>query len=204
MRSGSGRLLMAGAFIALLAHPGALRAQDQDVGEMSKAVWQKIKELPQYGVFDYITFRIRKSNVTLNGYAMSAGLKAAAEQAVKEAPGVGKIKNRISLLRRRNDDTIRAAVYARIYGHAELQEYNPHPDRKPDPAAEPDPSIAESPPKGPHPIHIIVQGGRVTLEGVVADYGDRAIAAQEALESRKVVGVTNNLDVVLGNLWQRK
>ena len=39
---------------------------------------------------------------------------------------------------------------------------------------------------------------------MLADYGDRAIAAQQAMETGRVVGVTNNFDVVLGNLWQRK
>jgi hyperosmotically inducible protein len=73
-----------------------------------------------------------------------------------------------------NDDRIRMAVYRAIYGQASLQRYG----------------LQAVP-----PIHIIVKNGNVTLEGVVANEGDKNLANIKANGVSGVFGVTNNLTV---------
>ena len=45
------------------------------------------------------------------------------------------------------------------------------------------------------PIHIIVKNGNITLEGVVANEGDKNIAGIQAKSVSGAFGVTNNLRV---------
>jgi len=45
------------------------------------------------------------------------------------------------------------------------------------------------------PIHIIVKNGNITLEGVVANEGDKNIAGIQANSVQGAFGVTNNLRV---------
>jgi osmotically-inducible protein OsmY len=53
--------------------------------------------------------------------------------------------------------------------------------------------ITQDPPPGFHPIHIVVRNGQVTLEGVVANTGDRTIAELQANGVPGAFSVTNNL-----------
>jgi hyperosmotically inducible protein len=49
------------------------------------------------------------------------------------------------------------------------------------------------------PIHIIVKGGRVTLEGVVRNQADKDLVYIRANGVPGVFSVTNNLQVESGN-----
>jgi hypothetical protein len=88
------------------------------------------------------------------------------------------------------------AAYAKIYGHPSLSRYNPNlgtpiyglPRRT---AL----GISNDPPVGPHPIHIIVNNGRITLEGVVDSESDKSIAGIQANSVNGVFSVANNLEV---------
>jgi osmotically-inducible protein OsmY len=72
------------------------------------------------------------------------------------------------------DDQIRTATYRAIYGNPALSPY----------------SLRAVP-----PIHIIVNQGHVTLEGVVAKQMDKQIAEMQAKSVPNVFSVTNNLRV---------
>jgi osmotically-inducible protein OsmY len=48
-------------------------------------------------------------------------------------------------------------------------------------------------PFGTYPIHIIVQGGRTTLLGVVDNESDKTVAGMRAREVNGVFGVENEL-----------
>jgi hyperosmotically inducible periplasmic protein len=75
---------------------------------------------------------------------------------VKGVEGVERVVNNIQVLPLSpNDDNIRLATYRAIYGHPALNRY----------------ALQAIP-----PIHIIVNNGNVTLEGVVANEGDMNIA----------------------------
>jgi len=131
--------------------------------------------LPYYGVFDNLVYKVDGFNVTLMGQVTRPTLKSDAERVVKDIEGVQTVTNNIEVLPLSpNDDRIRMAVYRAVYGEAALNRY----------------ALNAVP-----PIHIIVKNGNVTLEGVVANEGDKNIANIRANGVSGVFGVTNNLRV---------
>ena len=142
---------------------------------LEREVRHELVTLPYYDVFDNLEYRVDGSQVTLSGQVVRPTLKSGAENVVKNIEGVEKVTNNIEVLPLSpNDDRLRVAVYRAIYGHAALQSY----------------SIRSVP-----PIHIIVKNGNVTLEGVVANEGDRNIANIQANSVSGVFSVKNNLRV---------
>jgi hyperosmotically inducible periplasmic protein len=102
-------------------------------------------------------------------------LKSDAERVVKDIEGVEQVTNNIEVLPLSpNDDRIRLAAYRAIYGQTALNRY----------------ALNAIP-----PIHIIVNNGKLTLEGVVANEGDKNIAGIQANSVPGVFSVTNNLRV---------
>jgi hyperosmotically inducible periplasmic protein len=100
-------------------------------------------------------------------------LKSDAENVVKRIEGVEQVVNQIEVLPLSpSDDRLRTRLYRAIYGHSALQTL----------------SIRAVP-----PIHIIVQNGDVTLEGVVANEMQKNIAGMQARSVSGVFSVTNNL-----------
>ena len=135
---------------------------------MIEAIRKAIVTLPQYGVFDDIHFAIKGREVTLMGEASRPVLKSSAEQAVKRVEGVESVVNKIEVLPNSpNDDRIRAAVYARIYGNPQLQKYTSNRGPQFNSLTRRTMGITNDPPIGWHGIHIIVKNGNVTLKGVV-------------------------------------
>jgi hyperosmotically inducible protein len=131
--------------------------------------------LPYYGVFDNLAYKVDGYTVTLMGQVTRPTLKSSAENVVKDIEGVEKVINNIEVLPLSpNDDRLRLAAYRAIYGHTALNRY----------------ALNAVP-----PIHIIVKNGNVTLEGVVANEGDRNIANIQANGVPGVFSVTNNLRV---------
>ncbi|MEO5925687.1 MAG: BON domain-containing protein [Bryobacteraceae bacterium] len=138
-----------------------------------KEVRHEILTIPQYGVFDFLSFSVNGGIVTLVGDVRLPVTRMNAENAVKQIEGVTKVENQINVLPVfPADDNIRSAVYQAVYGNASLQRY----------AFQAIPSI-----------HIIVNNGKVRLEGAVANKGD---ADQALIRARTVPGtfeVTSNL-----------
>ena len=131
--------------------------------------------LPYYGVFDNLAYKVDGYNVTLIGQVTRPTLKSDAERVVKDIEGVQKVTNNIEVLPLSpNDDKIRQAAFRSIYGHTALNRY----------------AFGAIP-----PIHIIVRNGQITLEGVVANEGDKNIAGIQANSVPGAFGVTNNLRV---------
>ena len=131
--------------------------------------------LPYYGVFDNLGYKVDGATVTLVGQVTRPTLKSDAENVVKKIEGVERVVNQIEVLPLSpSDDRIRIAVYHRIYSQPSLERY----------------SMRAVP-----PIHIIVKNGNVTLEGVVANEGDRNIAGIQANGTPGVFSVKNNLIV---------
>jgi len=94
---------------------------------------------------------------------------------VKRIEGVEKVINNIEALPTSpNDDRIRRAVYRAVYGNSVLSQYQ----------------LRAVP-----PIHIIVNKGHVTLEGVVARKMDKQVAGMQTNSVSGVFSVTNNLQV---------
>jgi hyperosmotically inducible protein len=150
--------------------PGA-RSEDR----ITREVRHELVMLPYYGVFDNLAYRVDGSTVTLMGQVTRPTLKSDAGNVVKGIEGVNKVDNQILVLPLSPmDDQSRLAVYRAIYGHPGLDRY----------------ALQAVP-----PIHIILNNGKVTLEGVVATQGDKDMATIRANGVSGVFSVVNNLRV---------
>lgn len=140
-----------------------------------KEVRHELLLLPYYSVFDNLAFKVDGDAVTLLGQVTRPTLKSDAESAVKSVEGVSQINNQIEVLPPSpGDDRLRMALFRVIYSAAPLQRY----------------SFQNVP-----PIHIIVDMGHVTLEGVVDSESDKNVAGIQANSVPGVFSVTNNLRV---------
>ena len=146
------------------------------VDHIVKEVHHELVMLPFYGVFDNLLYNVSPDGtVTLLGEASRPTLKSDAERAVREIEGVERVDNQIKVLPvSPNDDRIRRATYRKIYGHSVLSQYQ----------------LRAVP-----PIHIIVENGHVTLEGVVARQMEKQVAGMQANSVSGVFSVENNLRV---------
>ena len=180
--------------------PATVSGPDQQaILRIAKEVRKQIVTLPQYGVFDDISFGIKGTHtVVLKGKASRPTLKSGAERVVKQIEGVEKVDNQIEVLpTSMMDDRIRAAVYVSIYGYPALQRYtsNRGGPRGVPSVARAAGGITNDPPIGYHAIHIIVQNGNVTLAGVVDSDADLALAEMRANSVSGVFSVQNELQV---------
>jgi len=140
-----------------------------------KEIRHELVMLPYYGVFDNLAYKVDGYNVTLMGQVTRPTLKSDSERVVKSIEGVEKVTNNIEVLPvSPNDDRVRMAAYRAIYGHTALNRY----------------ALNAVP-----PIHIIVKNGNISLEGVVANEGDKNIAGIQANSVPGAFSVTNNLVV---------
>ena len=186
------------------AKPASDAPSEKTIMRMAKDIQRGILTSSNYGVFDWITFGINGYNVVLKGKASRPTLKDSAERIAKQAEGVAAVDNRIEVLPLSPmDDRIRAQAYARIYGSPSLSRYNPNRGTpvflSPARIAG---GITNDPPIGFHPIHIIVQNGSITLQGVVDTSGDKAIAGMMANQVPGSFAVENEL--VVANADQQK
>jgi hyperosmotically inducible protein len=109
------------------------------------------------------------------GQVRRPDIKDDAGKAVKGIEGVQSVDNQIQVLPLSPmDDQIRRAEFQAIYSFPSLQKYS-------------DMALA--------PIHIIVDNGHVTLEGVVDNEADKDAAGIRANSVPNVFAVTNNLHV---------
>jgi osmotically-inducible protein OsmY len=177
---------------------GSSAQKEKEILRIAEQVRKQIVMLPQYGVFDYIHFSIKGADtVVLQGKASRPTLKSSAENVVKRIEGVTTVDNQIEVLPvSTNDDRIRAAVYASIYGFPALQRYTAN---RGGPRgisiARAAGGITNDPPIGFHAIRIIVENGNVNLMGVVDNEADLAMAGMRANIVPGVFSVDNNLQV---------
>ena len=157
-------------------HNDAFIAGDKAESRIAREIRHQLVMLPYYGVFDDLAFRVEGGKVTLLGEVTRPTLKSDAENVVKRIEGVTQVENRIEVLPLSSmDDQVRMAVYRAIYGDSALSTrygYRALPS-----------------------IHIIVKNGNVSLEGVVANEGDKNLVNIRAKGVPNVFSVTDNLRV---------
>jgi hyperosmotically inducible protein len=169
------------SLLALVTLGAAQDAQrDQPSAKSQERIIKEVRHellmLPYFGVFDYIAYKVDGYNVTLLGQVVRPTLKSDAENAVKHIEGVEKVDNQIEVLPLSSmDDGIRRRLFRAIYGYPALEKYALGVQK---------------------PIRIIVKSGRVTLEGVVDNEGDKNLAGIRANGVSNTFSVTNNLQVV--------
>jgi hyperosmotically inducible protein len=143
---------------------------------LAREVRHQLVMLPYYTIFDDLAFRINGSNVTLIGAVTNPTLKSDAGNVVKGVEGVTNVDNQIKVLPLSPMDwQIRRAEFRAIYGDPQIGDRYGH--------------------QALPPIHIIVENGHVTLEGVVANQGDKNLIGIRANGVPNVFSVTNNLRV---------
>ncbi len=112
------------------------------------SIFKKIQWLQNYGVFDHIAFQYDNGTVILTGKVDSIGTKDQAAKAVKDVPGVTNVINNIEQLPASPyDDRIRRAALRTLSTSGPSQYFG---IRDPD-------------------VRIIVENGRITLEGYVSN-----------------------------------
>lgn len=185
---------------ALFASAAFATPQINSFEQTARQIRSEILKLPNYGLFDHLSFSIEGSTVILTGYASRPTLKTSAENVVKGITGVERVDNRIEVLPlSRFDDQIRARAYVAIYGDPTLARYNPNRGVPiPFSPARVAAGITNDPPPGNHPIHIIVKDGHLTLAGVVDTALDRQVAETRANNVFGAFSVKNELQVVGG------
>lgn len=170
---------VAAAAIVVLAVP-FLAAEASVPGQAQRPLSEQVRhELvmqPFYTVFDNFAYKVDGDTVTLEGQVTRPVLKYDAENSVKRIEGVSKVVNNIKVLPLSTmDDRIRRAEFRTLYsGNSPLSRYG----------------------WGAIPaIHIIVDGGHVTLEGMVDRQTDKDMATLFASGVPGVFSVVNNLTV---------
>jgi hyperosmotically inducible periplasmic protein len=143
---------------------------------LAREVRHQLVMLPYYTIFDDLAFYVDGGKVTLVGAVTNPTLKSDAGNVVKRIEGVTQVENQIKVLPLSPMDAqIRRSMFRAIYG---------------------DPQIGDRYGRQALPsIHIIVENGHATLEGVVANQGDKNLIGIRANGVPNVFSVTNNLRV---------
>lgn len=163
-----------------LAQRGHSKAQDNSFRTpvlLAREVRHELLMLPWYGVFDWLEAQVLPNNtVVLRGQVVKAVTRSDAEKAVKEIDGVKGVDNQIQVLPLSpSDDRLRRALYRALFNFdSPLFRY----------ATTSNPSI-----------HIVVDRGRATLRGVVANKFDSNYAYTKARGVSGLFEVKNELVV---------
>jgi len=135
-------------------------------------IFKKLISLPNYGLFDHITYQLNGGTVVLNGSVISLGTKSDAERSVRRIPGVTRVVNNIRELPPSPfDNQIRRSL-VRQFANSGVSRYL----------------------QGPNPsVRIIVDNGHVSLEGYVSNRSDANLMRVLALGVSGVFSVDNHL-----------
>jgi hyperosmotically inducible protein len=163
-------LLLAGTAWAKTATP-PLTGNDAIV----RGVTHQILMYPYYTLFDQVDFQLNDGTVRLVGEVTQPWKKSALGERVAGVKGVTAVENELKVAPLSTfDDRIRMQVVRGIYRDPALSRYG----------------VQAIP-----PIHIIVDNGHVTLEGIVNTEMEKEIAGIRANSSMSFGTVTNNLRV---------
>jgi hyperosmotically inducible protein len=161
---------MAGLLVLGLSS-GAYAADRQDL-QIFRNISNQVLRYSQFTIFDSVHAAVDNGIVTLTGKVTMPYKRTDIEKRVAKVTGVREIQNQITVLPvSQLDDELRFRISRAIYGNSAFWNY----------AAMVNP-----------PIHVIVERGRVTLEGVVNSNVDRMLARSIA-SSFGAFSVTNEL-----------
>jgi hyperosmotically inducible protein len=150
-------------------------ARAESDAAIAAEVDRRIQRFVLYSVFDDVHAVVHDADVTLEG-SVTMGSKAAdIARLASKVPGVRAVHSRIRTLPSSTlDDEVRIEVASHIYDDPLFETY----------AYRADP-----------PIHVLVEGGHVTLTGTVASSVERLKAELDARDAFGVMGVDNHLQV---------
>ena len=170
------------------SHNDAFVAGPENETQLAQKIRHELVMLPYYSIFDDLAFRLNGTVVTLEGACPPDppwDIKKDAENVVKRIPGVTQVINNIRELPLSQFDwQIRRAEERAIYGDPQIGTrygYQALP-----------------------PIHIIVDNGHVTLEGVVDNQFDDTLIRTRANAVPNVFSVDDKLIVLNKNEKKKK
>lgn len=136
----------------------------------------EVRMYPRYSIWDNINISATDGNLVLSGQVSEPFKKADLQRIMQRIPGVTSVTNELKVLPASfQDDRLRLQVARAIYRDPVLSRYG----------------MQVVP-----PIHIIVENGHVTLEGVVSTEMERNVAGIRANGAGLSFGmVTNHLRV---------
>jgi hyperosmotically inducible protein len=174
---GAGLLPIVLTGLVAIAPAASARVVQVNESQLNQEVGRRLSTLSWYGVFDNLQYQVNGSEVILSGQVISEHdqTKYDAEKAIKTIEGVTKVVNSIQVLPLSPmDNRIRQAEYRAIFSKSDLSRY----------------TLGVIP-----PVHIIVNGGHVALEGTVINQMDRIVAGIAANSVPGVFSVKNDLQV---------
>jgi len=160
------------AVLVMLALAAPARAAGNEDLQVFRDVQKQVLKYTHFTIFDSVAAQIEDGVVTLTGKVTMPYKRNDLEKRVAKLAGVTQVNNRIDVLPVSGfDDDLRLRIARAIYGNSNFWRYasmvNP-------------------------PIHIIVERGHVTLEGVVNNNVDRMLARSLAT-GFGVFSLQNNL-----------
>ena len=167
------RLLMFMAGFALMASVAVADTGDKKDLQVFNDISKTVQRYSHFTVFDNVDASVKNGVVTLNGQVTMPFKRDDIEKRVAKVDGVRQVNDRITVLPvSQFDDQLRYRIARAIYSNPNFWNYAIGPNQ---------------------PIHIVVEHSRVTLEGVVLNDVDRAIARSIATTQFGVMSVKNNL-----------
>jgi hyperosmotically inducible protein len=166
-------LLLNGAAFAAIK-PGS--AVPQTDAELAARVTHAIAMYPLYSMWDIVNIQVADGRVSLSGAVNKPFKKDEITRIVQETPGVTGVDSQIKVLPLSpQDDQLRLHIARAIYN---------------------DPALSRFAGLAAPPVHIIVENGHVTLEGVVETELQKTVAGMRASAAGLSFGpVVNNLAV---------
>jgi len=143
--------------LALLACPALASAQmEPQDRQVFERISSQVERYTQLTIFDGVSASVDRGRVVLSGWVTMPYKREDIERRVRRVDGVTAVENAIQVLPvSQFDDELRFRIARAIYGNSSFWQYA---------------SMANP------PIHIIVNRGRVTLEGVVNSNVERMLA----------------------------
>ena len=162
---------LAAVIVMLAMGAPAWAAQREDLA-VFRDVSTQVLRYTRFTIFDSVNATVNDGVVTLSGRVTMPFKSKDIERRVARVDGVSAVRNEVTVLPvSLYDDDLRFRIARAIYGNSNFWRYgtmvNP-------------------------PVHVIVEHGRVTLEGVVNSNVDRVLA-QSIASSSGAFSVTNNL-----------
>lgn len=164
------RFLLSAVLTLGLAGP-AWAGEPQNL-QVFNAVSKTVQRYSFFTIYDSVHASVADGVVTLSGKVTMPYKASDIEKRVAKVEGVTKVVNQLEVLPvSQFDDQLRYRIARAIYSNSSLSNYG----------------------LGPNPsIHIIVERGRVTLDGVVMNDMDRQIA-RSVVGSFSTFGIENEL-----------
>jgi hyperosmotically inducible periplasmic protein len=168
----AGALLVGAGGASATTTPGAAPSDEA----LANRVRHEIVMYPYYGIFDNVSYRVVNGNVDLTGAVTQPWKKSDIGKSLQKIPGVTSVTNELEVLPLSPmDNQLRFQIARAIYR---------------------DPSLSRYALQAVPPIHVIVDNGHVTLEGVVNNDLEKQVAGVRAATAGLSFGpIANHLRV---------